>query len=362
MPLNFEARDRPSGVVRAVAPVVAIALTGVFGLVLFWLLGHSPVTALHAYFVAPVSSVRGLAELALSATPLVLCAVGLAVGFRANVWNIGAEGQLLIGATCGGGFALMVQDFGGAGPCVLPAMLVAGIGGGMAWAAIPAVLKVRFGASEILTSLMLTYVAGLVLGYAVHGPLRDPDGFGFPESKLFEDDALLPILVAGTRLNLAAPLALGVAAVAWLAMARSLIGFELKVIGVAPHAATYAGFSPRRAVWIGFLVSGGLAGLAGVCEVAGPIGQLTPEFSPGYGFTAIIVAFLGRLHPLGIVLAGLVMALTYLGAEQAKITLGLPEAVTGVFQGMVLFFLLATDGLAHLRVRWRRTRPAEAGA
>ncbi|HSK40293.1 MAG TPA: ABC transporter permease [Arenibaculum sp.] len=334
-------------------PVLAIALTLLAGTLLFAAMGFDPLRALHAFFVEPVSSAFGIAELAVKTTPLALIATGLAIGFRANVWNIGAEGQLTLGAIVGGGVALAFHGEGG-GLLVLPSMLVGGILGGMLWAAIPAFLRTRFNASEILTSLMLVYVAGLPLNVLVHGPWRDPEGFNFPQSRMFEPEALLPSLLAGTRLHLGFPLALVAVAAGWFLLARTFIGFQVKVLGLTPAAASYAGFDRKRLIWFCLLVSGGLAGLAGVIEAAGPIGQLTPSISPGYGFTAIIVAFLGRLNPLGILAASVLVALSYIGGDSAQITLQLPVAVTGVFQGMLLFFLLATDVLIRYRIRWGR--------
>jgi len=333
------------------SPLLALGVTLIAGVALFSALGVPPVAALYAYFVEPLTSAYGWAELGVKATPLLLIAVALAVGFRAGVWNIGAEGQLTLGAICGGGIALWLWQVEAA--WVLPLMLVGGVAGGVAWAAIPAWLKTRFNTNEILTSLMLTYVATLLLSLLVHGPWRDPDGFNFPESRLFSAAATLPVIWHGTRLHLGLPFALALAAAVWLLLARTLIGFQIKVMGQAPAAGVYAGFSERATVWFCFALAGGAAGLAGIVEVAGPIGQLLPGISPGYGFTAIIVAFLGRLHPLGIVLAAALLALSYLGGESAQITLGLPLAVTGVFQGLLLFFLLACDVLIHYRFRWR---------
>jgi simple sugar transport system permease protein len=274
--------------------------------------------------------------------------VGLALGFRANVWNIGAEGQLTVGAIAGGGIALLF--WGQEGLWILPLMCLAGILGGMAYAAIPAFLKTRLGVNEILTSLMLTYVAILLLSMLVYGPWKDPAGFGFPQSRLFTDSALLPMILEGTRLNLGAVAALLIAVAAWVVMTRTVIGFEIRVVGQAPAAAAYAGFDRNRMIWLCLLTSGGLAGLAGLFEIAGPIGQLIPNLTPGYGFTAIIVAFLGRLHPLGIIASGLLIALSYIGGENAQVEVGLPQAVTGVFQGLLLFFLLASDFLPRYRI------------
>ncbi len=351
---RLEPRKEPSRLLTWTTPLIAVAATLVTGAVIFWFMGHSPGTALYTFFVRPVADLYGFTELLVKATPLVLCAVGLAIGFRANVWNIGAEGQLTLGAVFGGGLAIFLHGTESAlvQALTLPLMLIAGVLGGMAWAAIPAFLKTRYDANEILTSLMLTYVATLLLSTLVHGPWKDPAGYNFPESVLFGEAALLPVLWDGTRLHLGGLLALFAVALAWFVLARTLLGFQVKVVGMAPQAAGYAGFARRRMVWVTLLIAGGLAGLAGIVEVAGPIGQLLPVVSPGYGFTAIIVAFLGRLHPLGILFAALVLALSYLGGETAQIELGLPQGITGVFQGMILFFLLASDVLIRYRVRF----------
>ncbi len=344
-------RPEPSKTMVYLSPLLALGITLAAGVVMFQVMGVDPAAALHAFFVEPLTSAYGWAELGVKATPLMLIAVALAIGFRAGVWNIGAEGQLTLGAICGGGVALWLYRVDSL--FVLPLMLICGILGGMAWAAIPAFLKTRFNTNEILTSLMLTYVATLLLSLLVYGPWRDPDGFNFPESRIFSDSATLPIIVENTRLHLGALLALALVAAVWVMLARSIIGFQVKVVGQAPAAGRYAGFSLNRVVWFCFALAGGAAGLAGIVEVSGPIGQLLPSISPGYGFTAIIVAFLGRLHPLGVVFAALLLALSYLGGESAQITLNLPLAVTGVFQGMLLFFLLACDVLIHYRIRFK---------
>jgi len=245
---------------------------------------------------------------------------------------------------------------------VVPVMLVAGMLGGMAWAAIPALLRTRFNANEILVSLMLVYVAALVLSLLVHGAWRDPEGFNFPQSKMFSEHALLPILVPETRLHVGFLMALLAVAAGWLFMRKSLPGFQMRVAGLAPAAANYAGISSKRTVWMGLMIGGACAGLAGVGEVAGPIGQLLPVVSPGYGFAAIIVAFVGRLHPVGILFASLLMSLLYLGGEAAQMKLALPSSVTGLFQGTLLLFLLAADVFIHYRVRVVRTHAVVARA
>ncbi|MCP4330317.1 MAG: ABC transporter permease [Alphaproteobacteria bacterium] len=331
------------------SPVIAAALTVVAGIILFSALGTDPGLALYTFFIEPLTDLFGVGEWAIKATPLLLCAIGLSIGFRGNVWNIGAEGQLTIGAICGGGVALAF--YGDEGPWLLPLMVIAGGLGGMAWGAIPAFLKNRFNANEILTSLMLTYVSIQFLGYLVHGPWMDPDGYNFPETRLFSDFGLMPVLVENTRFHGGVVLALIAVVVVWIFMSRTFTGFQVGVVGQAPAAAAYAGYSKKRVVMLSFLISGALAGIAGISEVAGTIGQLQPIVSPGYGFAAIIVAFLGRLHPFGVLLASLLMSLMYLGGESLQMDLNLPLAVTGVFQGMLLFFVLGSDVLIRYRIR-----------
>ena len=341
-------------------PLVAAVLCVLCGSVLFVFLGLEPVVVFRTFFVTPFRDLYSIGELSLKVAPLTLCAVGLAIGFRANIWNIGAEGQLIVGALAGGGLALAFPDSTSA--WLLPAMFVAGALGGMAWAAIPAFLKVRFHTNEILVTLMLTYVAGLLVSYMVYGPWRAPSGYGWPESEPLHAAARLPRLLEGTRLNAGILIALAVAGAGWFFVARSFVAYRMQVGGIAAGAARYAGFERSRMIWIGLLAGGACAGLAGVIEVAGTIGKLRETISPGYGFAAIIVAFIGRLHPGGIVLASVLMGLFYVGGEAAKVSLGLPTAIIGVFQGMLLFFLLMSDLLLTHRVRWEAGVKGAAGA
>lgn len=345
-------RVAPSRAWLWLSPVTAIVLTLIAGAILFSVMGTSPLKGLSVFIIAPLTSFRGWSELALKATPLILCGVGLAVCFRANVWNIGAEGQLIAGAIAGGGIALSADAESSRAWFVW--VLLASMLGGALWASITAWLRDRFNANEILVSLMLVYVAQQLISWVVQGPWRDPNGYGFPQSELFAAATRVPIILDGLRLNAGSVVALLAAVAVWWMLARTVIGFQLKVVGLAPKAARYAGFSSRRSLWIALLVSGALAGLAGGLEVAGPIGQLTSTVSPGYGFAAIIVAFVGRLHPVGIVLASLVMALFYIGGELAQSRLGLPSALTGVYQGLLLFFLLACDTFVRYRVQFHR--------
>lgn len=342
------------------SPLVAVALTLIAGSIMFALMGRAPLPTLHTYFISPISDAWGLKELAMKATPLILISVGLALCYQSNNWNIGAEGQFVMGAVFGGWVALATHG-GTNGPWVLPTMMLAGMLGGALLGLVPAILKTRFGANEILTSLMLVYVAELLLDWLVRGPWRDPQGFNFPQSVMFEPEAQVLKLFGDNRLNIGFPIAVLVALAAAFLMARTLKGFEIRLVGEAPRAAAFAGFSDKKLTWTVFAISGALAGLAGIIEVAGTIGQLQPSVSPGYGFTAIIVAFLGRLNPIGCLIAGLFLALTFIGGENAQIMLRLPLDVTRVFQGFLLFFVLACDAFLFYRVRIVR-RPGRAGA
>ncbi len=349
---KLEARPQPSTWWSFGSPLLALLITVLIGVLLFMALGKDPVRGLLVFFWEPIKSPYALGELMVKATPLLIIALGLAVCFRSNVWNIGAEGQFVIGAVAAGGVALLADKT--TGPWIVPAIIAAGVLGGMVWAGITALLRDRFNANEILVSLMLVYVADMVLSYLVFGPWKDPQGYNFPQSKTFEAVTQIPRLLPGSRVNIGILLALAGAVVLWLYLFRTYAGFAQQVGGLAPAAARYAGFSSRQALWVALLTSGGAAGLAGALEVAGPIGQLTPYVPAGYGFAAIIVAFVGRLHPAGMVFSAILMSMFYIGGELAQSRLGLPKSLTGVFQGLLLFSLLACDTLITYRIKFRQ--------
>lgn len=349
---KLEARPQPSDFWSYGSPILALLITVVIGVVMFVSLGKDPVRGLEMFFWLPIKSGYAIGELLVKATPLLIIALGLAVCFRSNVWNIGAEGQYIIGAVFAGGVALMADK--GTGAWIVVPVVLAGVLGGMLWAGITALLRDRFNANEILVSLMLVYVAAQLLSWIVGGPWKDPQGFNFPQTKTFEAATRIPRLFDGSRVSIGVVLAvIGVLAM-WVFLFRTRAGFAQQVGGLAPAAARYAGYSSRQALWTALLISGGAAGLAGALEVAGPIGQLTTYLPAGYGFAAIIVAYVGRLHPVGMVFSAILMSMFYIGGEMAQSRLGLTKSLTGVFQGLLLFSLLACDTLVNYRLTLRR--------
>jgi len=356
--ISLEKRPTPSRAWTYATPFLAVALTVIAGGLMFAALGKDPVAAIRTIFYDPLFDPQFAAysrpQLLVKAGPLILIATGLALGFRAGVWNIGAEGQYIIGALTGAavGLALYPADT----RLIFPLMVIVGALGGWAWAMIPAILKTRFNTNEILVSLLLVYVAENLLASMAVGRLRNPEGGGFPGSRNLSqwDSAANPELIANTGMHWGVVAAFIAVIFAYILLNRHLTGFHIRLAGQAPRAARFAGVEPTRLVVLCLGISGALAGLAGIFEVTGPAGQISIDFNVGYGFTAIIVAFLGRLHPIGIALAGLLMALTYIGGELASFMLGIPAAAIQAFQGMLLFFLLAVDVLTNYRVRLGR--------
>jgi simple sugar transport system permease protein len=348
--LKLEARPEPSVTWTYASPLLALLITVLIGTLMFMALGKDPLKGLQMFFWLPINSGYAWGELLVKATPLLIIALGLAVCFRSNVWNIGAEGQYIMGAIFAGGVALLAEASTGAW-IVLP-ILLAGILGGMLWASVTALLRDRFNANEILVSLMLVYVAVQLLSYLVGGPWKDPMGFNFPQSKTFEAMTRIPRLFTGSRVSIGVFFALIGVLGLWVFLFRTRAGFALQVGGLAPAASRYAGFSSRRALWSALMISGAAAGLAGALEVAGPIGQLTIYVPAGYGFAAIIVAYVGRLHPVGMVFSSILMSMFYIGGEMAQSRLGLTKSLTGVFQGLLLFSLLGCDTLVNYRLKW----------
>ncbi|UWQ90203.1 ABC transporter permease [Rhodobacteraceae bacterium M382] len=357
----LEKRPQPSRAWSMATPLVAVLATMIMGGILFAVLGKNPVEAIRTIFWEPLFGEFAFyyrPQLLVKGAPLILIAIGLSLGFRAGIWNIGAEGQYIMGAICGAGAGLAFYPLEAF--YIFPIMVIAGALGGWIWAMIPAFLKVRFGTNEILVSLMLVYVAEQMLASVSLGLLKNPEGFGFPGSRNLQswDSAHNAELIAGSGMHWGVVTAFIAVIFAYVLLNRHMLGFHIRLTGEAPRAAKFAGVKPARLILFCLGMSGALAGLAGMFEVAGPSGQISIDFNVGYGFTAIIVAFLGRLHPVGILLAGLLMALTYIGGEIAQGSLGLPAAAIQVFQGMLLFFLLALDLLTNFRIAIRKTEVA----
>ncbi|MEP3277357.1 MAG: ABC transporter permease [Stappiaceae bacterium] len=354
--IRLEPRAEQSLLASFLVSGSAILLTLLAGSMLFVFYGKSPVAGFHAFFVEPLQTQYGIGEVLLKMTPLLLIAQGLAIGFRARIWNIGAEGQLILGAIAAGTVAIWFETSDSL--FLLPGMIIVGALAGMAWAGIAAWLRVTFNANEILVTFMLSNIALQLLYYLVTGPLRDPQGFNFPQSVTFSDAAMFSILLEDTRVSTALIIALVASIAAWIFVRRSMLGYQLIVGGLAPAAAQYAGFSAKRTIWISLLIGGAAAGIAGVGEVSGPLGMLQRNISPGYGYAAIIVAFLGALHPIGIIFSSALMALIYVGGDYARLSIGLPSAVTTIFQGMLLTFYLASSLLLSYKIRFSDPRVA----
>jgi simple sugar transport system permease protein len=360
--ISLEKRPQPSRGWTVATPLLAVILTMLAGGAMFAAIGTPPLEAIRVIFWDPLFDPQFAAysrpQLLVKAGPLILIAIGLSLGFRAGIWNIGAEGQYIIGAICGAAAALAFYpaDL----RLLFPLAVAAGALGGFAWAMIPALLKVRFGTNEILVSLMLVYVAESVLASVSSGLLKNPEGRGFPGSRNLSqwDSTANPELIAGTGMHWGVAVAFVAVILAYALMTKHILGFQIRLTGEAPRAARFAGVRPARVILFCLGLAGALAGMAGIFEVTGPAGQITIDFGSGYGFTAIIVAFLGRLHPVGILLAGLLMALTYIGGELAQLMLGVPAAAIQLFQGMLLFFLLAMDVFTNYRLRIGRREAA----
>ena len=343
-------RVENSNAMILLSPLLALTLTAITAYFIFVsiLVDIQVSSVFYTLFFEPLNDSYYLSEILVKAAPLMIIALGLSIGFKAGVWNIGAEGQYVIGGIAGSAVGLYFYDVEGI--WIIPLMSIAGILGGMFYASIAAFLKTRYQVNEILVTLMLTYVAVLFLSAMLQGPLRNPSGFNFPESRIFHDSALLPIIWEGTRVHVGFIVAIILSIVAWFGIKRHILGMQIKITGSAPRAAKFAGFDDNKTVWYALLISGGLAGLAGVFEAAGPAGQLTPGLPQFYGFTAIIVAFLARLHPIGIIFSALLIALTYVGGENVQIDYDLPKSITQIFQGMLLFYFLACDILIKYKV------------
>ena len=360
MRIRLEKRLTQSRLMLVATPVASVLLTMLLGAVIFELIGFDGPDAIFQTFITPVVAPYKWVDVLTKAAPLIIIGLGLSLGNQAKIWNIGAEGQYVIGALTGAGVAFALP--GAPGFVAIPLMIAAGILGGMAWAAIPAALKTRFHVSEVLSTLMLVYVAMQVLNYLIGGPWKDPNGHNFPQTPPFTPAQTLPHVIPGTVIPPGFVVAIALTLVFWILTTRSVYGFSVRTVGAAPSAARYGGFDAARTVWSTLMISGGMAGLAGILEAMSQLGQINLGFPSGYGFTAIIVSFLGRLHPIGVFVAGLILAVTYVGGQVAQTVVHVPEATAGIFQATMLFFILASDVLVRYRLRVVRDAPSAAAA
>lgn len=347
---------RPSLAAQILVPVFSILAALVVGSIIIWLAGENPFTVYRTMFDGAFGSGYRRSETLVKTIPLLLTGLGVSVAFRMQLWNIGAEGQIYFGAV----FATWVALFGLADSpswVVIPAMMLAGLIGGGLWGAIPGVLRGFLGVNETITSLMLNYVAIGFSSWLVHGPWKNPLGFGFPGTETFGPETYLPTW-GTTRVHLGLVFGLVAAVILYLVFQRTRWGYEITVAGHSTRVAKYAGMATARNIVVVMIVSGALAGLAGMSEVAGIGHSLQRELSPGYGYTAIIVAWLGRLNPFGIILVAWLLAALVVGGEQIQISMGLSSSVAAMLQGVILFFLLGGDILT--RYRLVRTATAES--
>ncbi|TWB57804.1 nucleoside ABC transporter membrane protein [Rhizobium sp. ERR 922] len=349
---SFVRRDRASFAAKLLAPPIALIVTIALNLGLYVAMGRDPMAVIYAMLIEPFVSWASFSEVLLKTGPLLLIAQGLAIGFRAKVFNIGAEGQFILGAIFASAIPIWMPQ--ATGQWIWPAMLLLGTLGGALWASLTAFWRVRLNANEILVSLMLSFVAAQLLNYLLLGPWKDPGGFNFPQSVMFQYDAMVPILFEGTRVNVSLILAVGLSIAAWIFMQKSFAGYKLQVGGLAPRAASYSGFKESWAIWLSLIIGGAAAGLAGAAEVAGPLGQLQRSISTGYGYAAIIVAYLGGLNPIGIVISAIIMAALYIGGDNAMVSANLPIAAVRVFQGSLLLIYLIAVAFVRYRIVWRR--------
>jgi simple sugar transport system permease protein len=348
MRIKLEKRREPSLAMLVATPVASVLLTMLIGIVVFDMIGIDGFKAVVDIFLSPLLASYKWQDVALKAAPLIIIALGLSMGNRAQVWNIGAEGQYVIGALCSAGVGIAFGQTGGF--LVVLLMIAAGIAGGGLWAAVPAWLRTRFNVNEILSSLMLTYISFQVLGYLVGGPWKDPNGRNFPATAPLADSQTLPVWPDST-VHLGVLIALILPFVFWVIMARSEFGYQVRVVGSSTTAARHGGFDSKRTIWATMIIGGAMAGLAGGLEFAGVLHKMDLGFASGYGFTAIIVAFLGRLNPFGCLIAGIVLAVTYVGGQMAQTSVHIPNSTAGIFQAMMLFFILASDILVRYRIR-----------
>ncbi len=338
-------RHLPAGLVSVGAPVLGALVGLLIGAVLIWISGVNPLEAYLIMFKGAFGGQRQITETLLKTCPILLVGLGMTVAFRTRVWNIGGEGQYYMGALFGGLVALYLFKL--PQPLLWMCLLLAGVLGGMLWALIPAVFKIRFGMNEIISTLMLNYIATFFMIYLTRGPLQEPGGV-LPNSAKFNPVTQLPVL-PGTRIHLGVFLALLLVPLVYVLLWKTPLGFRLRAVGSRASVAQYAGISVNRAILTAMLISGGMAGLAGIIEVLMIHTRLKGTITGGYGFSAVLVALLGRTNPFGVVVASIFFAALIIGAETMHVLSGLPPELADAIQAVIVLSVLAVDALARLR-------------
>ncbi|MWC29487.1 ABC transporter permease [Paenibacillus sp. MMS18-CY102] len=332
-------------------PVLSVVLALLFSSLFIAINGINPVPVFRTMAVGAFGSMNGISETLVKAIPLLLCGLGVSFAYRISIWNIGAEGQFIVGAIAA--TAVTVYLPGLPHWSYLPLMLLAGAVAGGLWGLMAAVPRTHFQVNELITSLMLNYIALLLLNYVVFGPWKDPQGFNFPGTPVFETWMQLATIGSG-RLHLGLFLGLGAVLLYALIMNRMKWGYELRLLGANPEAARQSGISVTKQIWLVMLISGGLAGVAGMAEVSGVSHRLMYAISPGYGYTAIIVAWLAKLNPWGLIVSSVLCGAVIVGGYSVQM-IGLPSSMSLILQGAILLFLIGGEQLRGYRLQWHRT-------
>jgi simple sugar transport system permease protein len=348
--MRLEPKKAVSLAATILYPLGAIAATLVICSFLVMLAGASPFNVFYLVVKGAAGSQFAAIETLTRATPLIFTGLAVAVAFRARLWNIGAEAQLYVGAVITivlGTGALPLPA-----PILGPVLIVAVLAGGALMLLGPAILKIRFGVDEVVTTLLLNFIVLLFVSMLLEGPLKDPTGLGWPQSQRVIADAQLPRLIAGKRLHFGFVLALAAAGITWFIMKKSVLGYEMRAVGHNLQAAGFAGIPVRSVLIKTALLSGGLAALAGYSEVAGLKGNLTLTLSPGFGYTGIVVAMLAMLNPLGVVASAIFVAGIFVGADAMSRSVGVPSYIAQVMVAVALLTMVTAIMLSRYRLRW----------
>ncbi len=348
MNIRFEKRLTPTVGMQIGVAVASIVLALLFGAIFLATTGYSPTLVYGKMIEGAFGSMYGFSETIVKMIPLLLCALGISVAFRMQLWNIGAEGQFYMGALATGAVALFGPDLPGL--FLIPLLMVVAMIAGGLWGALAGYLKAKWNVNEILSTLMLNYIAMLLLSYFVYGPWRDPKGLNFPLTAPFSPEAMLPAIGA-TRIHLGLFIAYLVGLILWVLLSYSRWGYEIRVMGSSMKAAEYAGMDRFRTTILVMAISGGIAGLAGMTEVSGVIGKLQPGISAGYGYTAIIIAWLGKLHPAAITIVAFFFGALQVGGYWVQ-SAGVPATVAAMLQGAILFFVVGGEFLTRYEIQF----------